>query len=91
MERQHCCSMMTSNVNHRCDQHPPYECPDYLIGYYKRSREYSILIHDGEDGAASSGIIIQFCPWCGRPLPTIVEDAGADDSSDEPWVQGLAE
>ena len=78
MESRHCCAMMTTNADWRCDQHPPYECPDYLIGYDERSRQYRILIHilihDGEDGDATSGIIIQFCPWCGTKLPDVVGD-----------------
>jgi len=75
MAAQHCCAMMTSIADWRCDQHPPYECPDYLIDYDERSRQYRILIHDGEDGDATSGIIIQFCPWCGAQLPTVIDEA----------------
>ncbi len=75
MESRHCCAMMTTFADWRCDQHPPHECADYLIGYDERSRHYRILIHDGEDGDATSGITIQFCPWCGAKLPAVIDEA----------------
>ncbi len=82
--RPHCCRMMTYFVNYRCDQHPPYECSDYVIRYADELRQYTILIHDGENGSSGSGIIIHFCPWCGTKLPAVLEDGALDGSLDVP-------
>lgn len=62
----HCCEMMTSNVNYRCDNHPdPFDCADNIISYTEAFQEYGIIIHDG----GTSVIEITFCPWCGTRLP----------------------
>ena len=41
------------------------EDEDRIILYWSKFREYLIPIHDG----GSSGIVILFCPWCGKKLP----------------------
>ncbi|PHS03305.1 MAG: hypothetical protein COA78_18285 [Blastopirellula sp.] len=61
---QHCCEMMTKNINHQCDLHEsPYDCPDHLI-IHSNNGGYGIIVHDG----GSSSITIKFCPWCGEKL-----------------------
>lgn len=63
---EHCCEMMREQVEYRCpDGHDPYECPDNLIAYNERFREYGLIIHDG----GRSKVNIDFCPWCGAKLP----------------------
>lgn len=75
-QRKHCCTMMTDNVNHRCDMHPdPADCPDHLIYYSPRFDEYGILVHDG----GSSMVGIQYCPWCGTRLPASQRDRWFDE------------
>lgn len=62
----HCCKRMSENLKHQCDQHDdPFDCPDYILHYVKKLKEYGIVIHDG----GSSYIVIKFCPWCGSKLP----------------------
>ena len=63
--KTHCCTRMTEAVTATCDQHPDrFDCPDALIHYRPRSRDYGIIIHDG----GRSFVSIAFCPWCGSPL-----------------------
>lgn len=65
-KRKHCCEMMRSNVDKQCDQHAErHDCPDCLVSYIPKFREYGLIVHDG----GSSMIVIQFCPWCGTQLP----------------------
>ncbi len=67
--REHCCEMMTHQVDQRCPQHPdPRECPDSIISYVLELDEYGIYVRDGEGCSASSHITIGHCPWCGRAL-----------------------
>ena len=63
---RHCCEEMRLQVELVCDQHPdPHDCPDALVGYSPRFREYGLYVHDG----GSSWLGIRFCPWCGSRLP----------------------
>lgn len=62
---------MRRQVNRVCDQHPNrFDCPDCLISYWEKFREYGLIIHDG----CTSSCIIQFCPWCGKQLPESLRD-----------------
>lgn len=46
---KHCCEMMETQINHKCDQHEdPFDCPDNLIYYSVKSDEYGIIIHDAD-------------------------------------------
>ena len=70
-ETQHCCEEMGRQVAQTCHQHPDrFDCPDCLIHYSPRYREYGIIIHDG----GSSFVRIAFCPWCGAKLPGSLRD-----------------
>ena len=61
----HCCADMTRHVESECDQHESrYDCPDALIEYRPRTKEYGLIVHDG----GTSMISIRFCPFCGSPL-----------------------
>ena len=63
--KSHCCEMMEIYTTFSCDLHEDkYECPDTLIDHNTESDDYSIIIHDG----GTSGIEINFCPWCGTRL-----------------------
>lgn len=71
----HCCDRMRDQIDYRCDQHPdPFDCPDNLIAYIPKFREYGIIIHNG--GTARS--TIAYCPWCGARLPESARDAWFD-------------
>ncbi len=62
----HCCERMAQQLNHQCDKHPNRnDCPDALTGAW--NSKYFILVHDG----GSSGVEINFCPWCGTNLRTV--------------------
>jgi len=59
-----CCIKMKNHASFRCDIHADkFECPDSLIDI-RDSGTYAIIIHDG----GTSGIEINFCPWCGARL-----------------------
>lgn len=67
----HCCDEMRREAERTCEQHPHrHECPDCLIGYVPKFREYGLLIHDGGSGL----LTIRFCPWCGTKLPASLRD-----------------
>lgn len=63
---------MNGMVAHTCEQHPDrFDCPDCLVEYLTRTDEYILIIHDG----GSSGISIEFCPWCGAKLGASKHDS----------------
>lgn len=67
----HCCQDMTDALVHACDQHAdPFDCPDMLLCYCARFREYGLIIHDG----GASFLQITACPWCGTALPASLRD-----------------
>jgi hypothetical protein len=61
---EHCCSLMDKYL---------LEC-DIAIHYSPVVREYSIPVLDGRGGSFSSGILLRFCPWCGKELPMSLRD-----------------
>ncbi|MFD7455879.1 MULTISPECIES: DUF6980 family protein [unclassified Streptomyces] len=81
----HCCAEMADRVNRHCDRHDdPSSCPDALISYTPRFREYALIVHDG----GTSGVGIAFCPWCGRRLPESLRDRWFDELERlgvDPW------
>jgi hypothetical protein len=63
---EHCCTMMKTNVEQRCDMHPdPFDCVDHLVYFSEELLEYGLIIHDG----TTSYIALAYCPWCGTRLP----------------------
>ena len=63
---EHCCADMQREAERVCNRHPDrFDCPDALIHYSPKFREYGLIVHDG--GSASCRI--RFCPWCGTHLP----------------------
>ena len=80
----YCCEEMKERIELNCDGHiSKFDCPDFVIMYIPEFDEYSIVIHDG----GKSGILIRYCPWCGKELPMpkrdlwfeILEKLGFDD------------
>jgi hypothetical protein len=67
----HCCDHMQREVQRQCEQHPDrFDCPDCLVHYSAKFREYGLIIHDGGDSSST----IVFCPWCGAKLPESYRD-----------------
>jgi hypothetical protein len=57
---------MSQAVECLCDQHSNrFDCPDCLVNYLPKFREYGLIVHDG----GTSCVRIRFCPWCGSTLP----------------------
>ena len=55
-----CCDRMDQDLNQKCNVHPNRnDCPEALIDVVKGG--FVLLVHDG----GSSGVSIDFCPWCG--------------------------
>jgi hypothetical protein len=64
-KKKYCCKDMKYHANYKCSVHKdPFDCPDNLIRYNKKRKEFGIIIHDG----GHSYIVIDFCPWCGSAL-----------------------
>jgi hypothetical protein len=73
---QHCCEAMDRGVDPRCPRHPdPADCPDALVEFSARFREYGLPVRDG----GGAGVTIDFCPWCGRRLPESQRDRWFDE------------
>lgn len=59
-----CCQELADQLANTCDDHDdPYECPDIVV--VQNNDWFGLPIHDG----GRSAITIDFCPWCGSPLP----------------------
>jgi hypothetical protein len=68
-KRVDCCVEMREQIDHTCSHHPGAgTCPDQVVAYLPKRGEYGLWIRDGEDGAATSYLVIRFCPWCGKRL-----------------------
>lgn len=68
---KYCCDDMKEKVEYQCDIHDSrFDCPDCLITYIPKHDKYLLIIHDG----GSSGIRIDYCPWCGKKLPPSKSD-----------------
>jgi hypothetical protein len=64
-KNKYCCDSLKYFSTLKCDLHKSkYDCPDVLIDISKTGTDYKIIIHDG----GSSGIEINYCPWCGLQL-----------------------
>ena len=87
-----CCKDMQNNV-YNIDQKTfsSVERCDKTIYYSSKFDEYGIPIRDGECGCATSYILINNCPWCGKRLPEskrnawfdALEELGFDSPLDE--------
>ena len=63
---RHCCEDMRREVERECERHPDrFECPDCLMHFWPKLREYGLIVHDG----GASIVLIQYCPRCGSELP----------------------
>jgi hypothetical protein len=52
--------MMAAQLAVTCEIHELEDCPDSVIGHWRKSGEYGLRIHDG----GASMILIDYCPWC---------------------------
>jgi ribosomal protein S27AE len=66
-----CCDQMRGELTSSCPEHSDrFACPDALLHYDARFREYGLIVHDG----GASFRLIAFCPWCGSCLPASLRD-----------------
>lgn len=72
-----CCAAMEAQVTHACGQCEPGTCPDQLVVYRPRFREYGMPVRDSP--TPSSYVVIQWCPWCGTRLPESVRHEWFDE------------
>ena len=89
---KHCCDAMQEQIEFTCPQHESvHDCPDALISFSAKFREYGLMVHDGGTGS----IGISFCPWCGTPLPESLRSQWFEELAelgfDDPWVQEIPE
>ncbi len=66
-----CCNDMFENTFHidpNCNG-INLAARDKLIWYSSKFNEYGLPIYDGINGTATSYVLIQHCPWCGKALP----------------------
>ena len=55
--------MMRAQLSTVCEQHANrFDCPNALVGAFSDG-ELGLIIHDG----GSSMVVIEYCPWCGKP------------------------
>lgn len=88
----HCCDEMRRQVEFVCPVHDLADvCPDALVCYSDKFREYGLVIHDG----GSSSKPICFCPWCGSKLPDSLRDRWFAELTalgiEDPWEQEIPE
>jgi len=83
---------MQAQAEFACTAHAePEDCPDALISYSDKFREYGLFIHDG----GSSSRAVAFCPWCGTRLPESLRARWFDELAalgfDDPLSQEIPE
>ena len=83
---------MHQQVAFSCEQHSsPFDCPDAVVSYSPRFREYGLIVHDG----GTSTIGISYCPWCGTKLPESLRDRWFSELEalgyDDPAAQDIPE
>lgn len=73
MVKMCCKDMMDKTYCIDPDRRITSETPkDKLVYYSSKFNEYGLPIYDGENGSASSYVIIQYCPWCGKNYQKVV-------------------
>ena len=87
----HCCVDLARAVEESCDRHPDrFDCPDALVDYNAKLREYGLIIHDG----GTSVIAIAYCPWCGTRLPESLRERWYTELRErgiDPWEDKIPE
>ena len=66
-----CCDDMSEFI-YSIDQNDRKSNPntvDKPIYYSSKFNEFGLPVYDGENGKATSYILIKHCPWCGKALP----------------------
>ncbi|MBR6646577.1 MAG: hypothetical protein IKM61_00165 [Eubacteriaceae bacterium] len=66
-----CCDEMKANAycvdeNSAANENGAEDKPVYFSSKFN---EYGLPVYDGENGEATSYILIGYCPWCGAKLP----------------------
>lgn len=65
MHKEFCCEAMRYHTTNHCEIHDdPFDCPDRLVCYNEKARQFGLIIHDG----GKSYVGINHCPWCGKAL-----------------------
>lgn len=45
--KKYCCEEMEKKINYKCSKHnDPFDCPDNLLFYNKKYKEFGIIVHD---------------------------------------------
>lgn len=83
MKPKYCCPTMEEKCEFQCSQHFPRFCVHNMVGVLGDGRTV-IFIHDGND----SGMVIDFCPWCGKCIKSGVNDGKKDHGVvEKKWYQ----
>lgn len=86
---KHCCEYMNENV---LDLYNSIDKSDEnkVVYFCPSVREYGIPVRESNP---SSYIVIEFCPWCGKRLPTSKRDEWFDELEglgyDDPFIQEI--
>ncbi|MDI4635827.1 hypothetical protein J7U46_22365 [Pelomonas sp. V22] len=88
--KKHCCDEMQSQAEFACSVHDSAsDCPDALVSYSDKFREYGLFVHDG----GTSSKAIGFCPWCGTKLPESLREQWFAELAalgiEDPWSQEI--
>ncbi len=79
-DQKHCCDAMHDHLGRA----------NLPVVYVPKFREYGVRVLDG----GSSYVLLEFCPWCGKRLPSSMRDAWFDAIEAmglEPESQGMPE
>jgi len=71
-----CCDFMAEQMTATCDHHGEnrWECPDFVVCYDDEEDVFVLPIRDG----SSSGVVINYCPWCATQLAKPSQPFGLD-------------
>jgi hypothetical protein len=70
------CVHLALQSTHTCPEHPdPRQCPEAVVVYEPRFREWGLPIRAAADADAFSYLVIRHCPWCGVAVPPSLRDA----------------
>lgn len=62
------CVHLATQATHECAEHEdPRDCPEALVVWEPRFREWGLPIRGRDDGSFSY-LVIRHCPWCGAAV-----------------------